>query len=110
MTWDCFCNRFGGCTEPLTCSAATHERIDYASCGLSVVAGSSSGVSSSVYDPSGALVGRTVVSDSTPYTCPSNPSLTAQSVRAGQFPDASCAGASCGDCSTAPFPCVAALR
>jgi len=105
MSWDCYC-RTWGCDGRLACSVG-QERSDYPGCGLTVVSRQSFGITSSVYDTSGALVGQTIQSDTTPYTCPTNSALSGAEVRAGQAPAASCAGVACGACTTAAFPCAA---
>jgi hypothetical protein len=105
VSWDCYC-RTWGCDGRLACSAG-QQRTDYPGCGLTVVSRQSFGTTSSVYDSSGALVGQTIQSDTTPYSCPTNSALSASEVRAGQAPAASCAAIACGACTTAAFPCAA---
>jgi hypothetical protein len=106
MSWDCYCAKWG-CDDGLACLFGD-ERTDYPACGLTVLSRQSFGVTSSVYDSSGALVGQTIQSDTTPYACPSNSALTAARVRAGQAPASGCVGIACGACTTVAFPCASA--
>ena len=93
MSWACFCAKFG-CTdrEP----ACASNRATYPGCGLTTDNFNTvAGPTISVWDESGALVGRQYVSDTTYYQCPSDPSLEASRVRAGRFPDATCSAVGC---------------
>ena len=105
VSWSCYCTNWG-CDGRLSCSAG-QERSDYAACGLTVVSRQSFGITSSVYDTSGALVGQTMQSDTTPWVCPTNSALSASEVRAGQAPAPDCVAVACGVCTTGPFPCAA---
>ena len=76
--------------------ACASNRTGYPGCGLiadnfNTVAGQSI----SVWDESGALVGRQYVSDTSYYQCPSDPTVQAGRVRAGRFPDATCGEVGC---------------
>ena len=105
MSWACFCAKFG-CADPLP--ACNSHRKAYPGCGL--VADDFSGPfgpSISVWDESGVLVGREYGSDTSSYQCPSDPSIQGFSVRAGRFPDATCAEVACtcnGTAMSCPIP------
>jgi hypothetical protein len=77
-------------------------------CGLNVFSSPSfGGPFQWVTDQSGTLVGIQLTTDAPPlYSCPSNPTLSALVVRAGRFPDTSCAVQDCacdagGTCTAA---------
>jgi len=103
MTWECFCSTFGGCIEPLRCDALS-ERTDYPACGLVEVTRLGFGIVSSVYD-AGTLVGRTLASDTSYYSCPNNAPVAAPLVRAGRAPAADCAPVVCSACTTSVSAC-----
>lgn len=107
MSWDCLCAAYG-CGSPLCPPAGNrvYDRVDYPACGLTVVEGATFGARALVFDSSGTQVGATYVSDTSPYRCPTNPALTAQTVRGGRSPEASCLAVACGGCRTEAFPCT----
>jgi hypothetical protein len=93
MSWACFCAKFGCSDRRPACAS---NRTGYPGCGLiadnfNTVAGQFI----SVWDESGALVGRQYVSDTSYYQCPSDPTVQAGRVRAGRFPDATCGEVGC---------------
>ena len=108
----CYCTQsFAECNVPLGVPAicGTYARTDYPDCGLTTLVngvGASAGLPS-VYDGTGALVGRASASDLTLFLCPSDPSLGGYFERAGRFPATSCHAVSCGGCYAGPFPCPA---
>jgi hypothetical protein len=114
MSWECYCATYGDCSQTLS-QIQTHpacdgrRRTDFQSCGLdpgfSVLDFNNIGTTSYVYDSSGRLVGAYSVSDNLPYACPSDPSITSQSIRVGTFPDPSCLGRACDSCAEGSFPC-----
>ena len=107
MSWDCFCERFG-CEGRLQNDCRDHQqRIDYPVCGLTVIqAVPAGGPIGSVYDSGGHMVGGFRASDTSPYVCPSDPTIEALTVRAGTFPAATCAEKDCGMCSNLDPSCV----
>jgi hypothetical protein len=114
LSWDCYCAQsYVGCDVPLSVPAdcAGYDRTDYADCGLTVLVDFTSvpGVDlPSVYDATGALVGRFSVSSASLYTCPSDPNdpnIWAYQEQAGRFPAPTCHGVACGGCYAGPFPC-----
>jgi len=103
MTWECFCGYYGGCNDSLSCDG-TSERTDYPACGLTVVDRLGFGIHSSVYE-AGTLVGRTLLGDSSVYSCPNNAALAAPMVRAGRAPAPDCAPVACSACTTSLSAC-----
>jgi hypothetical protein len=96
MSWSCYCasNYADGCTRTLAdeCSTGTRDRMDYPGCGLTVLQiRGAFGPYQDVYDQDGKLVGAMASSDTSAYVCPNDPTMSALTVRAGQFPSASCA-------------------
>lgn len=84
MSWACYCQKYD-CTRPPSCSPAGQWTRG---CGLDEdTEQGSSGPESWVYDQSGQLVGVDLATDSDQWSCPSDPSMSASAVRAGQFPD-----------------------
>jgi hypothetical protein len=109
MSWDCFCARFG-CDREQVLQARpaceSDQRIDYPDCGLTRLAGGPSfGLVDPVFDSSGQLVGLSASSDSSSYSCPSDPGLKANSARGGRYPEPACRAVACEPCYTGPFPC-----
>jgi hypothetical protein len=112
LSWSCYCQQqFAACAAPLSAPAdcATRVRQDYPACGLTVITTfSSTGVEApSVYDATGALVGRVAHSELGAYVCPSDPTTEADTERAGQFPASTCAAVTCDPCYAGTFPCPA---
>jgi hypothetical protein len=111
MPWDCFCDTFTCdrqlATTPPACTS--QRRVDYPNCGLTAITGLPAfGLTNPVFDSAGQLVGLTAISDSSPYMCPSNPTLKANQVRGGRYPDATCSDAiECEPCYAGSFPCPA---
>lgn len=109
MSWDCFCARFGCDRElraPTRPACESERRIDYPDCGLTRIVGPSTfGLVDPVFDSSGQLVGLTANSDTSPYACPADPALKANSVRGGRYPEPSCRAVTCEPCYAGPFPC-----
>ena len=112
LSWSCFCGQsFAACTAPLTVPAdcAARVRQDYPACGFTVIitlTGAGLEVPS-IYDASGALVGRFAHSDLSGYLCPTDPTMESASERAGQFPASTCRAVSCDPCYAGSFPCPA---
>lgn len=104
MSWACFCAKFT-CTDRQP--ACGSNRTAYPGCGLTADnLHTVGGPWISVWDESGALVGRHYSSDTSDYQCPSAPSLHAAQVRAGRFPDATCAEVPC-TCTGGMTTCAA---
>jgi hypothetical protein len=109
MSLDCYCAAYG-CENaaPAVCAGSTSAQSWTVACDLNVFSSQTfGGPFYWVTDPSGTLVGIQVGSDTTPYACPSDPTLTSLAVRAGRFPDASCAVRDCScdagaGCATPP--------
>jgi hypothetical protein len=96
MSWSCYCasGYADGCKRTLEeqCATGTRGRVDYPSCGLTVLQISGAfGPYEDVYDQDGKLVGAMASSDSNSYVCPNDPTLSGFVLRAGRFPEASCA-------------------
>lgn len=95
MSWECFCSAFGCTLPPPVCSGS---RRFTTSCDLvTETLLTIGGPYIVVWDATGAVVGRQLTTDTTYFKCPSDASLEAGIVRAGQFPDATCGSISC-DC------------
>jgi hypothetical protein len=93
MSWACFCTKFGCSDREPACAS---NRTAYPGCGLTADNFNTfAGPSISVWDDSGALVGRQYASDTSYYQCPSDPTLQAGRVRGGRFPDATCGEVAC---------------
>ena len=108
MTWNCYCEKFGcdwSLPPPQRPMCESLVRVDYPECGLTRHTGTGFGVFEHVFDSSGRLVGATVVSDTSPYACPSDPQIQANTVRSGRRPEPSCSAAECDGCYTGSFPC-----
>lgn len=113
MSWDCFCQRYD-CSERLPGDHACDNtrRDDYPACGLTVLTtgGIIGGPTIRVFDlASGNLVGEHVSSDVPEFSCSADPGFPtngAFDVRAGRFPDTTCASVSCasGYCGPCPGP------
>jgi hypothetical protein len=96
VSWECFCAKWGCAATKPACSQGLEKRKGYASCGLVTdTLDHIGGPSISVWDSSGALVGKQIASDTTTYACPSDPSVMGNRVRAGRFPEASCEAVAC---------------
>jgi hypothetical protein len=112
LSWSCYCNQsFAACATPLSVPAdcASRVRQDYPACGLTVtITLTGAGVEvPSVYDATGALVGRVAHSDLSGYLCPSDSTMASDTERAGQFPASTCAPVTCDPCYAGSFPCPA---
>ncbi len=112
-SWACRCNGAGSCgneTPANHCGTGLRDRIDYPDCGLTVYrATTANGPADSVFDRDAQLVGWSSSSDTVPFACPTDPSLTSAHVRAGVFPASSCEARTCAVCSEIEaFPCAAA--
>ena len=105
MSWACFCAKFT-CTDRQP--ACGSNRTAYPGCGLTADnLHTVGGPWISVWDESGALVGRHYSSDTSDYQCPSDSNPHAGQVRAGRFPDATCAEVAC-TCTGGTTTCAAA--
>jgi hypothetical protein len=107
MSWSCYCANVGGCTRtfPAQCTDF-RERIDYPLCGMTILhVMTAGGPMDDVYDCNGTLIGTRFGSDTGPYACPSDPTITAFRARAGTFPAATCSEFSRGPCSTSVATC-----
>ena len=103
MSWDCYCTAYkSGCTRDIaTVCTDFRQRIDYPGCGLTVLRiMSAGGPIDDVFDQDGKLVGAYSSTDTGPFACPSNPSLTGFHMRAGRLPEDSCQGVACGACTS----------
>lgn len=114
MSLPCFCAAYGCEDYRTTCEADPSNRIwdrlEHPACGLTVLRWTNTLIRFSherVFDASGAVVGGMVTSDTHDF-CPTDRSLSAFQVRAGQFPAAECQGKSCGNCR-APDPSCGAM-
>jgi hypothetical protein len=95
VSWDCYCKRWG-CNDLQPACEAFRTRTGYSDCDLvtdTVELGGGPWIS--VFDSSGGLVGSQSTSDTSAYECPSDPSVTGLTLRAGRFPEPSCAGVAC---------------
>lgn len=94
MSWDCYCATFG--CERGPGSAVCAAGHFFSACGLEFFTiETAGGPETWVFDASGALVGAELGSDSSEYSCPSDPSVRSYRLRAGRFPDPSCAMVEC---------------
>lgn len=84
MSLACYCQRYD-CAQPEpSCAIYSLGR----GCGLTEYSEDTiSGPEDWVYDQSGHLVGVQLSSDDSGWVCPTDPSMFASAVRAGQFPD-----------------------
>jgi hypothetical protein len=111
MSWDRFCQGHD-CSERLPSGAACNNarRDDFPGCGLTVMTSGFviAGPTFSVFDlASGKLVGKQLSSDIPEFTCSSAstfPSNGAFGLRAGRFPDTTCASVSCVSDYCGPCP------
>jgi len=106
VSWECYCAKWG-CTWAIPACESFRNRQIYSECGLiAETVETAGGPWISVWDSSGKLVGSQSGSDTAPYACPSDPSLTAFQLRAGEFPAARCTAmsCSCGDGGTSCAP------
>jgi hypothetical protein len=102
MSWECYCASNDCSRTPATSCASHKQRIDYPTCGLTVLRFTpAGGPIDDVFDQDGRLVGVVVSSDTALYKCPSNPDLFGYSMQAGQLPDSACASNTCGMCTAA---------
>ncbi|MFL5306595.1 MAG: hypothetical protein ACJ8F1_15365 [Polyangia bacterium] len=104
MSLDCYCAAHD-CRNaaPVACSGSSSPYSWTVACGLNVFTSPSfGGPFYAVTDQSGTLVGFQATSDTTLYSCPTDPTLTALVVRAGRFPDAACAVQDCACDAGAP--------
>jgi hypothetical protein len=94
MSWDCFCKQYN-CAVQQPVPSCTGRGGWTRGCGLAEFSiGTVSGPTRMVFDASGTLVGEEFGTDDGQFSCPTDPSMIAYSVRAGQFPD------TCGDAGT----------
>lgn len=98
MTLGCLCE--AGYCEPSAppCSGpqGAAPRTSYPACGLTTVTQQTiGGPNAWVYDWAGKLVGKEMSGDSSWFVCPSDPNIKATHVRAGRFPEPTCAGTPC---------------
>jgi hypothetical protein len=106
MSLSCLCSVYGCAGSKSACGM---NRVSYPSCGLVVDTTSTfGGPNLRVYDEFGNLVGEQYSSDTSDYFCPSDRSLHAARVRAGQFPDPSCAAEPC-TCADGGSVCAPAM-
>jgi hypothetical protein len=85
MSWACYCQQYS-CTQPEPHCGAYGQWTR--GCGLDEYAVLTiGGPERWVYDPSGHLVGAQQSTDAGYFRCPTDPSMTGSSVRAGQFAD-----------------------
>jgi hypothetical protein len=103
ISWDCYCATYG-CALANSCAAHNAfrlERTTYPDCGFTTyVGGPAGGPEVWVHDATGAEVGAQMTLDNGYFYCPSDHTLRASRLRAGQFPDSSCQGITC-DCVAA---------
>ena len=108
MSWSCYCASYGdGCTRtfPAQCTDF-RQRIDYPLCGMTILrVMTAGGPNDDVYDCNDRLIGARFASDTSPYACPSDPTMTAFRARAGTLPAATCGETSFGPCSTSTATC-----
>jgi hypothetical protein len=97
MSWDCYCGTFA-CPSASSFAVCSPGHF-FTACGLEVfTTDTPGGPERWVFDASGAMVGVELASDSSDYTCPSDPRVRSLRLRAGHFPDPSCPMVEC--------PCV----
>jgi hypothetical protein len=103
VSWDCFCATYG-CAPANSCADISGfgvERTTYPTCGLTTYSiDPAGGPEMWVYDAAGAEVGAQLSSDDSFFYCPSDHTLSAFRLRAGQFPDSTCQGQRC-ECTAA---------
>lgn len=108
MSWSCYCASYGdGCTRTLPTQCTDfRRRIDYPLCGMTILrVMSAGGPIDDVYDCNDRLIGARIASDTSPYACPSDPSMTAQRARAGTVPAATCSELDHGPCPSSVATC-----